>query len=468
MVNTCFSGQMSEAQEPKRTALFISHATPEDNHFVRWLGAKLTAMGYEVWADVMRLRGGSDWARELENALRQKAVKMLLVCTRNGVEKQGVRNEIEIGVGLSRKLEDPAFIIPLRLEPYEAPFRIAHAQYIDFKASWATGLAELSELLQENAIPRGTSGPMQTWLETHSDGADKLVARGEPLLSNWLRVASVPKAVHYIESAVGAPLEQFQKRSLHYWPVVPYRAGVLSFAVPDAQGLMRPDLPGKAVASISSADFLDGGWPEIGIDVHTARRMFSDLGSQAFDLFCEDRGLTGHIGSGGKVGWWGDIKTAPTNMVRFDWGFRRGIRQIVGQSSKRGIHWHYALNAQLRTYPLWHFRLSPRLVFSENGLDAISDPKRSHTLRRSFAKGWRNARWRDMLCAYLWWLGEGKAQLLLPVGEGETIFVTIPPMPFSCPVTVLEGNDVAGDEDDDDPDVPDDGWSDEQQEEVEE
>jgi len=44
---------MSEAE---RRGLFISHATPEDNHFVRWLGAKLTAMGYEVWADVMCLK----------------------------------------------------------------------------------------------------------------------------------------------------------------------------------------------------------------------------------------------------------------------------------------------------------------------------------------------------------------------------------------------------------------------------
>ncbi|MEJ6002934.1 hypothetical protein [Paucibacter soli] len=30
---------MPKATEPKRSALFISRATPEDNHFVRWLGA---------------------------------------------------------------------------------------------------------------------------------------------------------------------------------------------------------------------------------------------------------------------------------------------------------------------------------------------------------------------------------------------------------------------------------------------
>ena len=41
-----------------RDSIFISHANPEDNEFTVWLGARLTATGYEVWADVLRLRGG--------------------------------------------------------------------------------------------------------------------------------------------------------------------------------------------------------------------------------------------------------------------------------------------------------------------------------------------------------------------------------------------------------------------------
>lgn len=209
---------MPEAPVPPRTALFISHATPEDNHFVRWLGAKLTAMGYEVWADVMRLHGGIDWARELENALRKRAVKVLLVCTPSGLEKQGVRNEIEMATNLARQLGDNAFIIPLRLEAYEAPFRIAHAQYIDFKRSWAAGLAELTELLRDQAVPRGSTGPLESWLDSHSDGADRLIQRGEPLVSNWLQIEGQPGTIRYVESRVGASLERFQNRVLHDWP----------------------------------------------------------------------------------------------------------------------------------------------------------------------------------------------------------------------------------------------------------
>lgn len=85
-----------------RDSIFISHANPEDNAFTVWLGSRLTAAGYEVWADVLRLRGGQDWQRLLEDALRNKACKVLLVGTEHGVQKQGVRNEIQIAHTVGR------------------------------------------------------------------------------------------------------------------------------------------------------------------------------------------------------------------------------------------------------------------------------------------------------------------------------------------------------------------------------
>lgn len=86
----------TEAGGADRSAIFISHAAPEDNAFTLWLGAKLAALGYEVWADVLRLRGGDDWQRKLEHALRHRAAKVLLVANPRAVDKQGVRNEVQI------------------------------------------------------------------------------------------------------------------------------------------------------------------------------------------------------------------------------------------------------------------------------------------------------------------------------------------------------------------------------------
>lgn len=68
----------------QRESFFISHASPEDNDFVLSPGTRLTALGYEVWADILKLRGGQNWTKKLEDALQNKAPKMLLVCTYHG------------------------------------------------------------------------------------------------------------------------------------------------------------------------------------------------------------------------------------------------------------------------------------------------------------------------------------------------------------------------------------------------
>ena len=143
----------------QRQALFISHANPEDNEFTIWLGSHLSGAGYEVWADVLKVRGGEDWVRKLEQALRERACKVLLVGTPRGVEKQGVRNEIQIASEVAKKIGDKEFIIPLRLQHFDSPFQIVQAQYIDFLKGWGQGLAELLETLEGYALPRLTFPP---------------------------------------------------------------------------------------------------------------------------------------------------------------------------------------------------------------------------------------------------------------------------------------------------------------------
>lgn len=458
---------MSNPSTQTRTALFISHATPEDNHFVRWLGAKLSAMGYEVWADVMRLRGGDDWARRLESALNNRAAKMLLVATPGGMEKQGVRNEIEIATGIAKEIGDDNFIIPLRLAPYKASFRSAHIQYIDFVSSWAKGLAELTALLDEMGVAKKTPGPLEDWLDGHSQGAAKLVKVSEPLLSNWLDVTGLPSKLYYIEPPTGFPLDRFQARFGHKWPLVPFQGGVVSFATPDASGFLGEALPGKEMGSCAVSDFLDFGWAPLGIKDYQARAMCADLVAQAFDKFFASRSLKAYEGANKRLSWWGDIKTVPTNQIRFNWGHRHGARQIIGTSPKRGVHWHYAVNTQFKTAPIRHIRVAARLVFSENGQDAIVDPARVHQLRRSVAKSWRNPKWRDMLCAFLWWLSDGKSVLTVPVSDAESIGITVPPMPFGCPVSIEE-SDGPVEEESDDLDSQDDEWDEEESSEEEE
>jgi hypothetical protein len=143
----------------ERPLVFISHATPQDNEFVLWLGTRLTALGYEVWADILKLRGGQDWTELLEDALKNRSRKVLLVASPEGLSKKGVLREIKLAQQVAAKLGDSSFIIPLRKERYELTFDTALAQYIDFSENWGAGLVELSRTLEEYGVPRRATAP---------------------------------------------------------------------------------------------------------------------------------------------------------------------------------------------------------------------------------------------------------------------------------------------------------------------
>lgn len=72
-----------------RRLIFISHATPQDNDFVLWLTSKLSLAGYIVWSDITQLKGGDTFWRDIEEAIRLRAAKVLFVYSGTPKQKPG-------------------------------------------------------------------------------------------------------------------------------------------------------------------------------------------------------------------------------------------------------------------------------------------------------------------------------------------------------------------------------------------
>jgi hypothetical protein len=124
-----------------RDVVFISHATPDDNEFVRWLGTRLTGYGYKVWADIFDLAGGTPFWVSIEDAIRKKAVKVVLVVSRASCDpgRSRVRNEISVADAVKKSLTDDEFIIPVRIDdvPFaDLPIQIHQLNAIDFSKGW--------------------------------------------------------------------------------------------------------------------------------------------------------------------------------------------------------------------------------------------------------------------------------------------------------------------------------------------
>jgi hypothetical protein len=423
-------------QPQTRDALFVSHASPEDNAFTLWLGAKLTALGYEVFADVLRLRGGDDWERILEWAIRERAAKVLLVATPHGVQKQGVRNELSIATETAKKISDNQFIVPLRLAPFEAPLQIAHAQYIDFSKGWVFGLSELLSLLAELEVPSaGDAANAGLWQGVQLKDARAITGVSERLVSNWLAVESIPAQIAFYDFkggiSIGAAQTAINSSPI---PVAAFNRGFVSFApLHQLQEYFGPNLPLDRVAECSTDDFLNKGWPDLHLAARDARAKFTDLVRQSFDAFFLRKDLKSFEIASGRLVWWPTASRATLDRKAFSWpDGPSGSRQIVGRSNKRGFHWHYGVSCWARTASVRHVRVAGRVVFTSDGHSPLGNAKRLHRLRRSFCKSWRNDKWRDLLLAFLFWLGEGASFVDVPMGEGVMMRLTLPPIIFDA------------------------------------
>ena len=99
-----------------KKTIFISHASPEDNDFARWLSLQLIGLGYNVWCDVIKLRGGEDWWISIENEIRNNTIKFLVILSSHSNQKDGVLKELAVASKVKKSDGDAKFIIPLHID----------------------------------------------------------------------------------------------------------------------------------------------------------------------------------------------------------------------------------------------------------------------------------------------------------------------------------------------------------------
>ncbi|MCG7867494.1 MAG: toll/interleukin-1 receptor domain-containing protein [Candidatus Thiodiazotropha taylori] len=435
----------------ERNALFISHANPEDNDFTLWLGTKLSAMGYEVWADVLRLRGGEDWQRKLEAALRNKAIKVLLVANEKSIGKQGVRNEIQIASDISKKIADSEFIIPLRTSNYDSPFLIAHAQYIDFKRSWSKGLVELMEVLSEKGVQKvdasKSSNTLDSWRHAHLHMSKSIVGEPERLISNWLEITSLPENIYYYDFEVGISIRTkdlaLQVRAL---PLVPFNRGFIGFnSKQEYEQILGDNLPIVLRSKMKLSSFLENGWPSQCIKWIDANNLSNNLLRQGLEIFLDGHSLYFTEMANNQLAWWWPRADENKGMISFSWNNGpRGRRQVIGELEMGNVHWHYGISFAIHTRPFPHITLKSRVIFTKDGSEPIGNTDYMFQLRRSKTKSWRNARWRDMMLAFLYHLLKGKSELQIPFGQDASMTAAIPPIMMEAPITVKEMDEEEG------------------------
>jgi hypothetical protein len=145
-----------------RDTIFISHATPEDNGFALWLASRLKALGYSTWVDKKALIGGEKFWQEIDNTIRNKAIKVLLVYSDNicinkepGRYRDGIEKEISLAesIGKQEKLDDFIILMNISGAAYNLFIGADRLNQISFYENWAEGFQLLTEKLNKDLVP---------------------------------------------------------------------------------------------------------------------------------------------------------------------------------------------------------------------------------------------------------------------------------------------------------------------------
>lgn len=104
--------------------IFISHATADDG-FVNKLAEELQIHGIRAWVDHIDMPAGTRWVKQLETALRESSV-LLLILSKASVESSHVESEWHSFFDMKRP------IIPLRIDDCAIPLFLRTFHQIDF------------------------------------------------------------------------------------------------------------------------------------------------------------------------------------------------------------------------------------------------------------------------------------------------------------------------------------------------
>ncbi|GHV34963.1 TIR domain-containing protein [Bacteroidia bacterium] len=409
-----------------RTKLFISHATPDDNDFTKWLSLKLIALGYEVWCDLFYLDKGTDFWNSIETEIRDNACKFLIVQTVTSNKRDGVLKELAVATKVKKKLNDETFIIPLAIDNNlsydDINIELNRLNSIDFKTSWAKGLQDLLEALEKQNVPKNAPDPNKSNLlyqQIFLQGK-AVIEKDEIYDSNWFPIISFPEELRFHDYDWRLP-KRFDVRTLTF-PAIRFKKYLCTFAyeydfmhqLPDTE-----EYDSKKTIRIPTTQILSGEYNSNLITNAECQRLIVQLINKGFELRMKEKNVREYQMSN-KFGYWiekGTLEKDKFNKIQF-----------VGKMLEK--NWHFGISAAGKLYPYNVLMVSSHIFFTSDGKILIESKNQQHAARRKQGAKWWNNDWRTKLLGLVKYISDDDNSFYLEMGSEEKIVISNQPLQF--------------------------------------
>lgn len=423
-----------------KDSIFISHATLGeneeglDNEFVIWLYLRLVGLGYKVWCDLKKLKGGEDFWKEIEEEIRNNTIKYLYVLSNNSNHREGTLKELAVALKIKKQLQDPHFVIPLHIDRAlshdDINIDLTRLNSVNFKEGWSNGLADLLERFAEDGVPqpKATShdAVSNIW-QTILPGNKKAIEKEEIYSSNWFPIVNLPENLYFHKFGDLVSLHDFPLWKCKF-PTTKHRQYLASFArhhdfedvIPDFEKYDPAETIVLKVSKILSKSCHEGFVRNENAEIILVRLLNLTL-----DKFFTSRGLRKYPMANKRKAYWfeqGALEKDKSNKVLMVGKMKYG---------KEGrINWHFGVSGSARLDGDNYFGLVSHIVFTWNGKKLIREDSIQHRCRRKQGKDWWNRHWRDKLLGFVRHFAGEDSLVVMNVGSEETVKMSSVPYQF--------------------------------------
>ncbi len=426
-----------------KDTIFISHATPEDNEFTIWLASRLELLGYKVWIDKKELLGGEVFWDDIEDAIKNKATKVLMVYSENisdknnaGQIKPGIQKEVDLSAEVVKnnpELKDFLILLHIDKAPYNLFPGSQDLNQIPFSNNWAEGLELLLKKLKKDGVPTFNDGGRNSFSEWYLDHyliKNPIIERKELYYTNWWSVESLPQQFFIFRFTNEDQAKAVNNANKNVLTTINANCIIsfekdLTFDIFDEHETIR--LEAAEIYEIKISELLLGYKRETFPTLLDAENYFKKLMKRALHLLFRNNKLNWFEFANKKLAYYHTTESLPSSKVNFSYPAisshkKSKKKNLIGKYLTVG-KWHFAISLKPTLNPYLGFNVRSHIVFTSDGSKTLDDSELIHRYRRKKGKRMFNEEWRDLLLAFISSFKNNEGKIDIKVSSSESLMM---------------------------------------------
>lgn len=423
--------QLKRAEECNH--LFISYA-PEDRVLADWLAKRLTAEGYLVWCEHLKLLGGERFPEDVEKAIKNQTFCLIALHSQFSLVNPDLILQRSIALTL-REERQVDFLIPIDVDGIDKTkldSKTRFLTFILFQDNWAEGLRTLLKKLESincpKPLPEGARVAVAALCER-----DTLLDETETIFSNYLKIEHIPEFIHCFEARRVLSNKQLECLEFEWACRKLDNKFILSFHQPPARIVEQLQL--HLAGSIPWQEVLEikGIW---------SRNLLAELIKKALRIKLYQKGLKYCPES--------KLQYFPQGLVKRDRlkytkpsGSKShvqacGTRTFKGASKSEKYQYYLAPIFWVEQKLFDAFAITIRIRIRLADLNGVALAKRKiNSRRKHLCNNWWNDDWFNRTLAVCQFLAN-ENKIIIGERENEQIIIQATPFQFNAPIAINE------------------------------